>query len=136
MPIINVKIKRGSAVKNDTETLTKEIAKRLTESTVRVLKKNRELVVVTIDSQSSTKWHLAGEEGIQSSRPMFEVEIKVTEGSNSQEEVSTWIREAYETMVQVLGESAGPNYISVQQQPQEFWGYDGLSQYGRKKWDS
>ncbi|EPC02373.1 hypothetical protein L861_15160 [Litchfieldella anticariensis FP35 = DSM 16096] len=113
-----------------------KIVERLTESTVRVLKKDRELVVVKVEEGSSNAWFVSGSELSPSASPIFEVEIKVTEGTNSQEEVSTWVREVFETMKQILGEGSSPNYISVQQIPQEFWGYNGLTQYGRKKWAS
>ncbi|GAA0563174.1 hypothetical protein ACFQH5_18555 [Halomonas salifodinae] len=136
MPVIKVSISDLGCQEIEKEAAIGKIAERLTESTVRVLKKDRELVVVKVKEGSSSTWFVSGSELTPSASPIFEVEIKITEGTNSQEEVSTWVREVFETMKKIIGEGASPNYISVQQIPREFWGYNGLTQYGRNRWAS
>ncbi|MEC4766353.1 tautomerase family protein [Halomonas sp. CUBES01] len=111
------------------------ITERLTESTARVLKKDRELVVVKIMEIEPSNWFVSGA-ALCPKSPTFDMDIKITEDTNSHEEVSTWVREAYETMKQFYGDLAYTNYISVTQVPAEFWGYNGLTQSGRRKWIS
>ncbi|MCG7601577.1 hypothetical protein MHM84_17560 [Halomonas sp. McH1-25] len=133
MPIINVifKLGDGSKLNNDSFGL---LAQRLTESTVRVLKKKRELTVVRINHDTSNaQWFSGGKPLLGNA---FEITIKITNKSNTQEEVSTWSREAYESVIHELGGFEGPNYISVLQNDETNWGFNGLTQYARKQWAS
>lgn len=131
MPIINVNVILKDEDRNEKKSFS-SLAHRLTESTVRVLKKRKELVVVRINyDRSRTSWY---EGGVLKEEGLFEIEIKITKGTNTSEEISTWTREAYESAIQELGTSEGPNYISVFQNDENSWGYNGLTQYGRKKW--
>lgn len=129
MPIITVKT-------NSTADITRtfaRVAERLTESTVRVLKKEKDLVAVNFESaDSNSAWFVGGTDTRGKENTHWEVSIKVTLGTNTMQQKSTWIREAFETISQEMGEPASPLYITIDEVDSENWGYDGLTQSARK----
>jgi len=135
MPIITVSLANSICSSQDKQQAIKRVAERLTESTVRVLRKNRELIVVRFSPlEDAEHWFVAGKPLRAQDGPISEVNIKITDGTNQKDEISAWIREAFETLIQELGESAGPNYVSVNDVCKSKWGYDGITQYGREMW--
>ncbi|PHQ27158.1 hypothetical protein CLH62_06165 [Marinobacter guineae] len=137
MPIITVSLANSICSSQDKQQAIKRVAERLTESTVRVLRKNRELIVVRFSPlEDAEHWFVAGKPLRAQDGPISEVNIKITDGTNQKDEISAWIREAFETLIQELGESVGPNYVSVNDLCKNKWGYDGITQYGREMWAS
>lgn len=128
MPIINV---RTNA--NVTDTDREKLTSHLVESTCRTLKKDKDLVLVNcVTGELSGHWSVAGQ-AIPSEQYVVDMTITVTAGTNSLEEKSAWIRESFESVVQVLGRPLSPCYVAVHEIPDQAWGFDGLTQLGRKK---
>ena len=64
---------------------------------------------------------------------IFDLSIIVTKGTNTGSEKAEWIALAWRIMTDALGGSEHPNYISVNEIDGDDWGYNGLTQNGRKK---
>jgi 4-oxalocrotonate tautomerase len=126
MPIITLRMNELPS-----ESITKTIVEKLTDITVKVLKKNKSLVVVRIEHDTDfTRWNVNGEE-INNNSSLFELIILVTSGTNSKEEKSEWLTTAWHVMKEGLGNLSYPNYISIKEIDAENWGYNGLSQEER-----
>ena len=123
MPILNVKVSRPA-----TAELTKQIAGRLAELTARILKKPPEVTSTTITCVAPENWVIAGRTLVEHGKSSFYLDIKVTEGTNTKDEMSQYIAEVYAAMRDILGDLHEESYVYVEEVHGPAYGYGGRTQ--------
>ena len=111
----------------------RQLAMALTDLTVRVLDKRREVTAVVIDDLPAARWHI-GAEPVQ--QPTALLEISITAGTNTAEEKAAFVQAAYAELEQQLaagGTLAQASYVIVRELPASDWGYGGRTQLARKQ---
>lgn len=127
MPIISVNTSRPLS-----DAQMGALSDGLSNITESVLRKNRNVIVVRFTSgDHSGCWYNKGR--VSNDALIFDLSIIVTKGTNTGLEKSEWIALAWRIMTDALGGSEHPNYISVNEIDGDDWGYNGLTQNGRKK---
>ena len=108
MPILNVKL----CTTPSPET-TSRVAATLTDLTVEILKKKRELTAVAIEYVAPTEWFIAGAAVADKSSGTFHLDIKVTEGTNTKDEKAVYVSRVFAAIEQIVGPIAPASYIVV-----------------------
>jgi 4-oxalocrotonate tautomerase len=127
MPLITLRANKISS-----QDIANSLAESLSLITEKILRKNRELIVVRFEAvDERSQWYLGG--AVKSDDgAIFELNIIVTKGTNTDEEKAEWIAQAWTIVTEALGSAPHPNYISIQEIDGKSWGYNGLSQEQRK----
>jgi 4-oxalocrotonate tautomerase len=105
------------------------LAKRLTDLTVQILGKRREVTAVVVEELWPGRWFIGGRNPGEAAALL---EIRVTEGTNSVEEKQAFVQAAYEELWQQIGPLAEASYVVVQEVQATDWGYGGKTQAQRK----
>lgn len=128
MPYINVKI-----AKNLTTEQQSAIFSQTTSLMHEVMKKRREVTVVEITETSPGLWSVNGKP-LNNNQPIAAyVDIKITENSNTEEEIAEIIFQTMEMLKQSVGLVQTACYVVVDQIPANAWGYDGITQESRAR---
>ena len=126
MPLIKLTI-----TKEISEDEKKDLARLLTEITVEILNKKINLTVTNIETKSADDWFIGGK-SLPTEHPCIaSLSIKVTQGTNSDEEKYKWIKSAWDILAVKLGNLTEPSYIVIEELPSTNWGYNGLTQKQR-----
>ena len=123
MPILNVKV----SAKKSPE-LTQKIADLLLDLTSRILKKKPEVTAIAIEYVESDAWVVGGQLLSKQGKNSFYFDIKITDQTNTKDEKSQYIREAFKGFEQLLGNLHEESYIYVQDVKAAGYGYGGLTQ--------
>jgi 4-oxalocrotonate tautomerase len=123
MPILNVKL----CTTPSPETSLR-IAATLTDLTVEVLKKKRELTAVVIEYVAPAVWFVAGAQVGAQPYSTFHLDIKVTEGTNTKDEKATYVSRVFTAIENVIGPVAPASYIVIHEVRGDSWGYQGETQ--------
>jgi 4-oxalocrotonate tautomerase len=123
MPYIAIKI----ASKPDPH-LGPRAASALTHLTERILKKTPSLAAVTVEHVDANNWFVGGKSLAELAQASFWLDIKITEGTNTKQEISDYIAAVFEGMKELLGELSDTSYVMVHSVPAFAWGYGGKSQ--------
>ncbi|MET0520051.1 MAG: tautomerase family protein [Burkholderiaceae bacterium] len=123
MPYLHLKL---SALPADE--LANQLAAALTDLTVDVLKKKRELTAVTVEQLSHERWFIGGEALANRSQQSFYLDIRVTAGTNTKDEKAEYIARVFAAMASRLGAVAAASYVVIHEVPAEGWGYEGQTQ--------
>jgi 4-oxalocrotonate tautomerase len=123
MPLLNVKL----CAPPSPET-TAKVAAALTDLTVEILKKKRELTAVAVEYLPPSQWFLGGVALAAQSLCSFSLEIKVTEGTNSKNEKAAYISQVFAAMEKIIGPSVPASYIVIHDIQGDSWGYQGQTQ--------
>jgi 4-oxalocrotonate tautomerase len=126
MPILNVKI--AGAPNPET---SKQVATMLVELTSTILGKQRNVTAVAIDYVPEDQWFVGGALLSEQSKKSFYFDIKITEGTNTKDEMARYIAEAFRGFEKILGEIHPESYIYVQEVRGFAYGYGGLTQEHR-----
>lgn len=108
------------------------LASALTDLTVRLLGKRRDVTAVVIDDLPAARWHIGG---VTAAQPTALLEISITEGTNTQEEKAAFIQAAFAELQRRLaggGALAEASYVVVRELPASDWGYGGRTQQARR----
>lgn len=108
------------------------LAHALTELTVQVLGKRREVTAVVIDDLPTARWHIGG---LVARQPAALLEICITQGTNTADEKAAFIKAAYAELQHQLaadGVLADASYVVVRELPATDWGYGGRTQQARR----
>lgn len=108
------------------------LARALTDLTVQLLGKRREVTAVVIDDLPAARWHIGGAPVAQ---PTALLEISITEGTNTEEEKAAFIAAAFAELQRQLegdGALAAASYVVVRELPASDWGYGGRTQHARR----
>lgn len=111
----------------------RQLARALTDLTVKCLGKRREVTAVVIDDLPAARWHIGGESVEQ---PTALLEISITAGTNTAAEKAAFIEAAYAELRDQLapqGTLASASYVIVRELPASDWGYGGRTQLERKQ---
>mgnify|MGYP001130937294 FL=1 len=109
------------------------LASALTDLTVQLLGKRREVTAVVIDDLPAARWHIGGAPVAQ---PTALLDISITQGTNTEEEKATFIAAAFAELQRQLagdGALAAASYVVVRELPASDWGYGGRTQQARKR---
>jgi 4-oxalocrotonate tautomerase len=126
MPILNVKI----SGEPNPET-TKSVSALLVKLTARILRKKPDVTAVAIDYVPEGQWFVGAETLDQQGKGSFYFDIKVTEGTNTKDEMARYIEAAFAGLKEILGEVHPESYICVQEVRAFSWGYGGRTQENR-----
>jgi 4-oxalocrotonate tautomerase len=105
-----------------------EIALVLTDLTVEVLNKKRELTAVAFEYVEPEQWYIGGVPLTGHSLRSFYLDIKVTEGTNTKDEKSLYVSRAFAAIEEIVGPLAAPSYIVIHEVHADSWGYKGQTQ--------
>lgn len=127
MPLIILK-----ANKILSENMKDSLAKSLSLITAKTLHKNKQVIVIRFETAAQQgQWYVGGTVK-NDEQAIFELNIFVTKGTNSDAEKAEWIAQTWKLLTEFLGSTPHPNYISIQEIDEKSWGYNGLSQKQRK----
>lgn len=127
MPFVSVKV----AGVEMTSSQKKALQSGLTELMGRVMRKVPALTAVAIERIALDDWTIGGK--APASGRAAHVEVKVTEGTNSPQEMTLFINEAHALLKTTLGELPMATYVVVHEIPVTAWGYGGLTQEARRQ---
>lgn len=95
-----------------------------------IMRKDAELTAVLVEEVDQTNWAI----GAKPVRVGGHLEVKITEGTNTEAEKAEFIDAAFGLLRDVLGEELSPaSYVVVDEAPADAWGYGGLSQARRRR---
>ncbi|MEO8305316.1 MAG: tautomerase family protein [Betaproteobacteria bacterium] len=123
MPFLNVKLTGLESLERSAK-----IAAVLTDLTVDVLKKKRELIAVAIEFVVPERWFIGATSLHEQAISSFYLDIKVTEGTNTKDEKSRYVAEVFAALEAIIGALAPASYIVVQEVHADAWGYQGQTQ--------
>ena len=108
------------------------LAQALTQLSTTVLGKRAAVTALHIQQTEASLWALGGQ---APSAPMAMLEIRISQGSNTDEEKAAFVAQAFAALQAHLGGSsrlAEASYVTVLEVPAQNWGYGGLTQARRK----
>ncbi len=123
MPILNVKLCISPSLE-----ISQRIATVLTDLTVEILKKKRELTAVAIDNVVPSEWFIGGNALTAEPFSTFHLDIKVTEGTNTKDEKAIYVSRVFNAVEGIIGQLAPASYIVVHEVRGDSWGYQGQTQ--------
>ena len=123
MPYLNIKISGNQAPE-----LTARIADILATLTTDILHKKRELTSIIIEYVDAHKWFVAGTAIASQEVRTFNLEIHITEGTNTKDEKANYVKEVFSSMQSVLGKLHPASYIIIKDVGADSWGYEGVTQ--------
>lgn len=110
----------------------RQLALTLTDLTVDLLHKRRELTAVSVETIAPGHWYIGGDGVGNLTAQTFQLTITVTEGTNSDDEKARFIAAVFGTMADFLGRLDPASYVVVQDVAGEAWGYGGRTQASRR----
>ncbi|HTH79135.1 MAG TPA: 4-oxalocrotonate tautomerase family protein [Ramlibacter sp.] len=126
MPILNVKVSRPASTE-----ATRQISQTLLELTSRILKKQPEVTSIAIDYVPPEHWVVAGRTLVEHGKSSFYFDIKVTEGTNTKDEIAQYVAEAFAAFRGMLGDLHDESYVYVEEVHGYAYGYGGRTQEWR-----
>jgi len=106
------------------------VAHALTDHTVDLLGKRRELTALTISVTPEGQWFVGGAPLPGQS---YQLDIKVTDGTNTADEKAHFIAQVHTTLEALLGPMAPASYVVVHDVDGRAWGYQGRTQAARRQ---
>ncbi len=106
------------------------VAQALTDLTVDLLGKRRELTALSIAITPEGRWFVGGTPLPGQS---YQLDIKVTEGTNTADEKACFIAQVHEALVALLGPMVTASYVVVHDLDGRAWGYQGRTQAARRQ---
>ncbi|MFN7025916.1 MAG: tautomerase family protein [Pseudorhizobium sp.] len=127
MPMIAIRY----VTPNFRQQLQLEIAQRITRLSAEILGKNPQVTAVLVEPASPDSWIIAGEKPTEAGLSAFWLDIKITNGTNTKDQTTAFVREAYSTMQELLGQLHEESYVHVHATDGDAYGYGGRTQNGR-----
>lgn len=128
MPILTLKFSANTQLK-DANALAVALTKLSTES----LDKRSEVTAVVFQRMAENHWWVGGE---AHQHALVQLDIRVTQGTNTEAEKAAFIAQAFELLPKHLlkgQQMHATSYISVQELPATDWGYGGFTQQQRRE---
>ncbi len=124
MPYVNLKLVKGQA----TPEQRRQLCEGLTDLIVAIMGRNRDFTVITVDELENGQWWVGGKalEEWRDDRKAASVNIKISKGTSSPEEMARMIAAGKELFVKVLGEVETANYFIIDELNPDAWGFDGI----------
>lgn len=108
-----------------------KIAERMTDLTVEVLGKRREVTSVAVQCVAPGHWYVGGESLTTSGRGSFFLEVNITGGTNTPEQKMAFVAAAFIAAESILGKLDAASYVIVREIAADAWGYQGQTQAAR-----
>jgi 4-oxalocrotonate tautomerase len=108
------------------------IAEGLSLATEKILRKDRNVIVILFNVADQCDQWWVGNNFKDDGVDIFELNIAVTKGTNTDAEKREWIAVAWQLATEVFVTAPYPNYISICELEGTNWGYNGLTQNQRK----
>jgi 4-oxalocrotonate tautomerase len=121
MPMINVKVSAAKSAE-----LTAKISHIITDLTVRILKKEPE--VIAIDYVDPDHWIVGGRSLSEQGKSSIYYDVKVTDESNTKTQKAQYIKEAFAAFSALLGDLHEETYFYIQDVRPTAYGYGGKTQ--------
>lgn len=129
MPYIHIKLAGASLSAPHRDGLLR----RITDLMGEVMRKNREVTVVSVEETPPSYWSIAGRTLTAADLPAAYVEIKVTAGTNTPEEKANMIAETKAALNAAVGAIQTATYVVIHDIAADSWGYDGITQADRRR---
>lgn len=124
MPYVNVKLVKQQVNKEQKDGLING----LMDIIVNIMDRDPELTVITIDEMDQSNWFINGKTVDEAMHnKVFYVEINISKGTSSQQQMADVIRAGKEMVRQVLGSNDKTNYFIINELNPDGWGFDGIS---------
>lgn len=104
------------------------LQRRMTDLMVSIMGKRREVTAVRVDTHDGATWSIGG---APPAGRAAHVEVAVTRGTNTAEEVAALIAATMDMLKEVAGVTEAASYVIVRPLPADHWGYDGQTQAAR-----
>ncbi len=129
MPFINISVAGSILSGAQKQQLFDETTRLMSE----VLKKNPDLTSVRIDEFSANNWAVGRTPVSVSGEAAVHMDIKITEGTNTNAEKAEMIRLAMSMLKSIIGSTPEASYIVIDDLAASTWGYDGQTQEARAR---
>lgn len=126
MPYVNVKL----TAKPDT-TLSAVIARQIAELARSLLRKDPAVTAVAVDYVDPQHWFAGGRSLAERGTGTFWLDIKVTDGTNTKQELAAFQEAVFGFMAETLGGLHDESYVLVHEVPAAAYGYGGMTQEWR-----
>ena len=123
MPIINLKV----SLPQSSKTL-QLIANELTHLTEKFLKKKPEVTAITILPVDRENWFINKMSLKETNQNSFYIDIKVTDGTNSKDEKSEFVKAVFNYMNSILENLHTESYVYVEEVKADAYGFGSLTQ--------
>lgn len=123
MPYISVKL----TAKPDT-VLSNRIAQQVGEITRKHMGKDPTVTAIAIDYVDPQHWFVGGQAMAALGHATYWLDIKVTDGTNTKQEMAVYLEEIHAAMLDALGNLSGTSYVLVHNVPAPNWGFGGKTQ--------
>lgn len=123
MPIINVAV-----TGKPQPALSQRIAQRVTELTKSHLHKDPTVTAVAVTFIDPEHWFVGGKPLASEGANTFWLDIKVTAGTNTKQELANYIEDIFAALSGTLGKIHEESYIHVHEIPAPAWGFGGKTQ--------
>ena len=80
------------------------------------------------DSVAAQKWFVGGALLSEQRKKSFYCDIKITEGTNTKDEMDRFVRDAFHGLEKILGDVHSDSYIYVEEVHGFAYGYGGITQ--------
>ncbi|MEJ2407710.1 MAG: phenylpyruvate tautomerase MIF-related protein [Candidatus Thiodiazotropha sp.] len=112
-----------------TQSQAESLARAMTRVMVDIMGKRGAVTAVHISSTPPLVWTVGD---TPCTRPTAYVEIKITAGSNSQDEKAALIQQVWQILLDTLGVLTEASYTVIHEVAAENWGYSGCTQRDRQ----
>jgi 4-oxalocrotonate tautomerase family enzyme len=132
MPFVNMKLIKNQVSPHQ----KKQLIEGVTDLIVNIMGRDRLSTVITIDELNEDQWAIGGhtmDEEVNKNRIVSFVNIKVSKGTTTPEEIDIMMSATKELFKKVLGNSDEKNYFIMDELNSYGWGLDGLSMAARSK---
>jgi 4-oxalocrotonate tautomerase len=130
MPYVNVKIVKQQVNQEQKNLLISG----LMDIIVRIMGRDPDLTVVTIDEIDQSNWIIGGNPVDKSEHDkVCCIEIRISKGTSSSEQMSEVIKAGKELVKNILGSNDLTNYFIINELNPDGWGFDGISMTVRNK---
>lgn len=123
MPYLRVRIATSQS-----STTAQQVATMLTDLAVSKLGKNAQAAAVDVQFTDPTQWFIGGQALAATDATSFVVEIKLTEHTNSRDQLAGFIKATYDGMAALFPHVATTSYVVCQFVGADSWGYGGKTQ--------
>ncbi|WAJ28287.1 tautomerase family protein [Antarcticirhabdus aurantiaca] len=125
MPFVHIRVAGLDLAPPQVETLQREATRLMADA----MGKKAELTAVLVEIHDAARWSIGG-------RPVpaaAHLDVRVTEGTNSEDEKAEFIRQAHGLLARVVGPDLPlATYVVVDEVPADAWGYGGSTQAMRR----
>ena len=123
MPIIDVAV-----TGKPNPALSQRIAKQVTELTKSHLHKDPTVTAVAVTFIDPEHWFVGGKSLASEGVNTFWLDIKVTSGTNTKQELANYIEDIFAELGGTLGKTHEVSYVMVHEVPAPAWGFGGKTQ--------